>query len=77
MERVLTTRLDSLAVHVHSRAELTAIEVSEQGSIAGPDLNAPLLQRQELLLLVEEDKGLGRGERRRLTGRSVLTIDDL
>ena len=67
----------SIAVHVHARAELPPIEVSQKRALARPYLDAALLEREELFLLVEEDEGLGRREVRSLPRSLVLAIDNL
>ena len=75
---LLTSALHhSVAVHVHARAELPPIEVGQKRALARPYLDAALLEREELFLLVEEDEGLGRREVRSLPRCLVLAIDDL
>ena len=75
---LLTSALHhSIAVHVHARAELAPIEVGQKRALARPYLDAALLEREKLFLLVEEDEGLGRREVRSLPRSLVLAIDDL
>ena len=53
------------------------IEVSEQAPLTCPYFNLALLQCQELLLFVQEDKCFGRGETRCFTRCSILAVNDL
>ena len=74
--RIVRAGLDSIAVHVHTSAELSTVKVCEKAALAGPDLNATLFQCEEFLLLVKENESLWRSEIRRLSRSLILAIDD-
>ena len=67
-------RRHCLTVDIHAGAQLLPVEVSQKVSFTRPDLDPALLQRQELLLLIEEDECFRWGEVGRLSCRAVLAI---
>ena len=75
-QRILVARLHCLAIHVHACAQQASIEVGKQGTIARPNLYLAFLQRQELLLLVQEDEGLWWRELWSFARCTILTIYD-
>ena len=52
LQSVVAQRLNCITVDIHSRAQLFAIKVGEQGSIAGPYLDASFLESEKLFFLV-------------------------